>query len=53
MKNLTKLYIIHLAARSSPEDYINFSVETEILNSLGTFNMSEIVKKNVEVFLYK
>ncbi|MGE9810518.1 NAD-dependent epimerase/dehydratase family protein [Ferroplasma acidiphilum] len=45
-------YIVHLAARPSPEDYINHPIETILSNSVGTNNMLEIAKKSNAVFMY-
>ena len=45
-------YIVHLAARPSPEDYIAHPVETLMSNSLGTLSMLEIARKSKGVFMY-
>lgn len=45
-------YVIHLAARPSPEDYIQHPVETALSNSLGTRNALEIARKSDATFLY-
>ena len=45
-------YVIHLAARPSPEDYTQHPVETALSNSIGTYNMLEIARKSDAVFLY-
>ena len=45
-------YIVHLAARPSPEDYINHPIDTILSNSVGTKNMLEIAKKSNAVFMY-
>ncbi|QXJ28576.1 dTDP-glucose 4,6-dehydratase [Saccharolobus shibatae B12] len=45
-------YVIHLAARPSPEDYTQHPVETILSNSLGTYNALEIARKSDAVFLY-
>ena len=45
-------YIVHLAARPSPEDYINHPIDTILSNSVGTKNMMEIAKKSNAVFMY-
>jgi len=52
MTNEKYYYVIHLAARPSPEDYINHPVDTILSNSLGTLNMLEIARRNDSVFLY-
>lgn len=44
--------IIHMAARPSPEDYMKNPVETMLPNSIGTYNMLEIARKNDATFLY-
>jgi len=45
-------YVIHLAARPSPEDYVNHPVDTLLSNSIGTLNMLEIARKSDSVFMY-
>jgi UDP-glucuronate decarboxylase len=45
-------YIVHLAARPSPEDYINHPIDTILSNSVGTKNMLEIAQKSDAVFMY-
>jgi len=45
-------YVIHLAARPSPEDYMRYPVETALSNSLGTFKALEIARRNDATFLY-
>jgi len=45
-------YVIHLAARPSPEDYVNHPVDTILSNSIGTLNMLEIARKSDSVFMY-
>ncbi len=45
-------YVVHLAARPSPEDYVAHPVETALSNSLGTYNMLEIARKSDAVFHY-
>ncbi len=45
-------YVIHLAARPSPEDYIQHPVETALSNSLGTLSALEIARKSDSIFLY-
>ncbi len=43
-------YVIHLAARPSPEDYISSPVETILSNSFGTKNMLDIsLRSNAEL----
>ncbi len=44
--------IIHMAARPSPDDYMKHPVETMLSNSIGTYNMLEIARKNDALFLY-
>jgi UDP-glucuronate decarboxylase len=44
--------VIHLAARPSPEDYIEHPVDTALSNSLGTYKMLEIAKKSNARFIY-
>jgi UDP-glucuronate decarboxylase len=45
-------YVVHLAARPSPEDYIAHPVDTLMSNSLGTLRMLEIARKSKGVFMY-
>jgi UDP-glucuronate decarboxylase len=45
-------YIVHLAARPSPEDYVLHPIDTLLSNSLGTRNMLEIAKNSGGVFMY-
>jgi len=45
-------FVIHLAARPSPEDYVQYPVETALSNSLGTYNALEIARKSDAIFLY-
>lgn len=45
-------YVVHLAARPSPEDYINHPVDTIMSNSLGTLKMLEIARKSDAIFMY-
>lgn len=45
-------YVVHLAARPSPEDYISNPVSTIMSNSLGTLRMLDIAKRSNAVFMY-
>ncbi|MDE1870400.1 MAG: NAD-dependent epimerase/dehydratase family protein [Candidatus Micrarchaeota archaeon] len=45
-------FVIHLAARPSPEDYMNHPVTTLTSNSIGTLKMLEIARKSNAIFLY-
>lgn len=50
-------YIFHLASpaspnKKSPRSYINFPIETLLVNSMGTYNLLEIAKKFNARFLY-
>lgn len=45
-------YIVHLAARPSPEDYIKNPVETLMSNSLGTLKLLELSKRCDSRFFY-
>lgn len=45
-------YVVHLAARPSPEDYINHPIDTLLSNSVGTKNMLDIAKNSNAVFMY-
>lgn len=39
-------YIFHLASPASPVDYINYPVETLMVNSAGTYNILDLALKN-------
>jgi UDP-glucuronate decarboxylase len=45
-------FVIHLAGRPSPEDYMQHPVETALSNSLGTYNALEIARKSDAIFFY-
>ena len=45
-------YVIHLAARPSPEDYIINPVETLMSNSVGTMKLLELAKRGNSRFVY-
>ena len=45
-------FVIHLAARPSPEDYIKNPLATIDSNDLGTRNMLEIARKSDATFMY-
>ncbi|MGP6238942.1 NAD-dependent epimerase/dehydratase family protein [Cuniculiplasma sp. SKW4] len=45
-------YVIHLAARPSPEDYIDHPLDTLSSNSWGTQNALEIARRNKATFMY-
>ena len=45
-------YVVHLAARPSPEDYISSPVETILSNSYGTRVMLETARKSNATFMY-
>ncbi len=45
-------YIAHLAARPSPDDYVENPVETILSNSLGTKKLLDMSQKHDSVFLY-
>jgi UDP-glucuronate decarboxylase len=45
-------YAVHLAARPSPEDYINHPIDTILSNSVGTKNMLDIAKSSNATFMY-
>lgn len=50
-------YIFHLASpaspnKKSPRSYINYPIETLLVNSIGTFRLLEIAKSNNSKFLY-
>lgn len=50
-------FIFHLASPASPnkkskKSYINFPIETLMVNSLGTYNLLEVAKANNARFLY-
>ena len=45
-------FVLHFAARPSPEDYIKHPVETILSNSVGTMNMLNIARRSDAVFFY-
>lgn len=45
-------YVVHLAARPSPEDYISNPVSTIMSNSMGTMRMLDIAKRSNATFMY-
>ncbi|MGC8618509.1 MAG: NAD-dependent epimerase/dehydratase family protein [Thermoplasmata archaeon] len=45
-------FIVHLAARPSPEDYIEHPMETILSNSEGTKNMLDIALNSKGIFMY-
>ena len=45
-------YIVHLAARPSPEDYISNPVETLMSNSVGTMKLLETARRGKSRFFY-
>lgn len=45
-------YVVHLAARPSPEDYMSNPLDTIMSNSVGTMKMLEIARKGDSVFMY-
>lgn len=45
-------FIVHLAARPSPEDYVLNPVETLLSNSIGTLKMLELARRYNSRFLY-
>ena len=45
-------YVVHLAARPSPEDYVLHPIDTLLSNSIGTRNMLEIALNSGGVFMY-
>jgi UDP-glucuronate decarboxylase len=45
-------FVIHLAARPSPEDYIKNPLSTIDSNDIGTRNMLEIARKSGATFMY-
>lgn len=45
-------YVVHLAARPSPEDYISNPVSTIMSNSVGTMKMLDIARRSNAVFMY-
>lgn len=45
-------FILHLAARPSPDDYIKYPIETLLISSMGTHNVLEIARKCDAILLY-
>ncbi|MCD6563879.1 MAG: SDR family oxidoreductase [Thermoproteales archaeon] len=44
-------YVIHMASRASPDDYMRYPVETALANALGAYYTLELVRKNDAVYL--
>ncbi len=44
-------FLYHLASPASPPQYRKYSLETMLVNSLGTYNMLELAKETEAVFL--
>jgi len=44
-------YVFHLSSPASPVDYQRFSIETMLVNSLGTYNMLNLAKNKRARFL--
>lgn len=44
--------IAHMAARPSPDDYVMHPVDTMLSNSLATYKMLELARKNDCIFFY-
>lgn len=45
-------YIYHLASPASPPKYRKYALETLLVNSLGTYNLLELVKRTNAAFLF-
>jgi UDP-glucose 4-epimerase len=46
-------FIVHLAARPSPEDYIKKPLKTIMSNSIGTYKLLELAKKRqCHIYVY-
>ncbi|MCL4333495.1 MAG: NAD-dependent epimerase/dehydratase family protein [Candidatus Thermoplasmatota archaeon] len=45
-------YVVHLAARPSPDDYVKHPVDTMLSNSIGTKNTLEIALKSNATFMF-
>lgn len=43
--------IFHLASPASPNDYMSLTIETLMVNALGTYNILEIARRNSAKFL--
>lgn len=57
IKDVKVDFIFHLASPASPnkksdKSYINYPIETLLVNSLGTYNLLELSKKNKASFLF-
>jgi nucleoside-diphosphate-sugar epimerase len=52
LKLSTINYLYHLASPASPPKYRKYSIETLLVNSLGTFYMLELAKKTKAIFLF-
>lgn len=49
--NIAVDYIYHLASPASPPKYLTYSIETHLVNSLGTYNMLKLAKSKKSRFL--
>jgi len=53
LKKIGKLdFVLHLAARAGPEDFMRHPVETALTNSIGTWVMLEIALQNDAIFFF-
>lgn len=50
--NIKYDYVLHLASRASPEEYQKHPIETLQANSLGSYNMLELARKNDVTILF-
>jgi len=45
-------HVLHFASRASPEEYQHHPIQTLLANSVGTWNMLELARKNDAMLLY-
>lgn len=44
-------YVFHLASPASPPQYLKLSIETLLVNSIGTYNILELIKESRAIFI--
>ncbi|OGG26651.1 NAD-dependent dehydratase [Candidatus Gottesmanbacteria bacterium RIFCSPLOWO2_01_FULL_39_12b] len=44
-------YVFHLASPASPPQYLKLSIETLLVNSIGTYNLLELIKESRAIFI--
>lgn len=52
IKNSNIDYVLHLAARADPKDYMKYPIETMMADSFGTYHALELALKNGALFYF-